>query len=484
MKNQRNSVLLLLAIILSLCCVIVLAGAVIWNAVNRQAAQQVQPEPTAVVEIVEPEATRTTSPDDIGEPTATEVVASPDATRETTSSANLSEEILADMEKIQADVIDLRGLNPAGEFSREILTVEELSERVNNEFFAEYTPEEAVDDARVLALLGLLEPDFDLISLFKELYSEQVLGYYDDDTGEMVIVGSDEFKGPEKLTYAHEYAHALQDENFDFDEGLGFNDDACEEDSERCGAIRALIEGEATLIELQWFLNYATIRDQREIAAYYADLDFSGYDDYPAYLQKDFVFPYDQGYTFAETLFTLGGWQALNAAYANPPVTTEQIIHPEKYPDDTPVPVEFPDLSALLGDGWENLDDNVMGEWYTYLILSRGSQAGFRIDDVQAAEAAAGWGGDRYVVFINRETDDLVLAFKAVWDTPADKREFDSAFRSYGDARFGAAGSFGDGGRLWETDSGVHVFVETGDASIWIAAPTPDLAQQILEAIR
>ncbi len=487
MKNQRNTILILIGIIAALCIVIGLAGILMLNVFSNRTANQPATEPAATVEILETESdvtvTRTPDPAPTG-PTATSVPGDPEPTESSSGDHSLPDDVIQEMEKIQADVIELRGLNPAGSFTREILTREELTERVTTEFFADYTPEEAADDARVLAVLGLLEPDFDLVALFTELYSEQVLGYYDDETGEMVVVGSDNFEGPEKLTYAHEYAHALQDENFDFDQGLQYNDEACEIDTERCAAIQALIEGEASLIELQWFFDYASIRDQQDIIAYYDTLDLSDFETYPAYLQKDFGFPYDQGYTFVESLFVDGGWEAINDAYANPPVSTEQILHPEKYPEDTPVPVPLPDLVSLLGENWEVVDDNVMGEWFTYLILAHGWQPQFRIHDGDAAEAAAGWGGDRYLVLINRDTDEIVLVMKSVWDSNVDKFEFATAFRAYGNARFGPAGAFGSDGQLWETNEGVHIFLDTPGSSIWIAAPNPGLAQEILEAVR
>jgi hypothetical protein len=83
------------------------------------------------------------------------------------------------------------------------------------------------------------------------------------------------------------------------------------------------------------------------------------------------MFPYMSGMEFAQSLFDRGGWDAIDAAYANPPVSTEQILHPDRYPADQPVTVELPDLQSVLGDGWTELYTNVLGEWYTYLILSQ-----------------------------------------------------------------------------------------------------------------
>jgi len=478
MKKRRSNIPLLIGIIISLCICIMATGFWIWNFFGTRFVEGISPAPVETVSTA-PAGQDTTDPPTARATPTSAADAGPDSPAE-----NLPSDVVQNMDLIQQQVIELRGLNPAGPFSRAILSREELEQRVLNDFFADYTPEEAADDARILAALGLLDPDYDLIGLFTELYSEQVLGFYDDETKEMVVVGSSEFGGPEKITYAHEYAHALQDENFDFQNGLQFNDETCEIDTEYCGALQALIEGEATLVELQWFFEHATLNDQQAIIEYYSDVDFSKFESYPAYLQKDFAFPYDQGYLFAEHLYNRGGWEAVNAAYANPPVTTEQILHPEKYPADKPVPVELPELALVLGDGWEQIDDNVLGEWYTYLMLAHGEDPAGRLDEDLAFSAAEGWGGDRYEVWVQRETGQVVLLMKLVWDTPQDKDEFAAAFAGHSDGRFGPSAAFENGARIWEAGPAVHLFEDTGEALIWVSAPDTMLAQQLLEAAK
>ena len=143
-------------------------------------------------------------------------------------------------------------------------------------------------------------------------------------------------------------------------------------------------------------------------------------------------------------------------------------------------------LAVLLG----------MSEWFTASAVAPDLQARWGLTATQV-----GWlttvvqlgfvagtefrtGGDRYLILINRESDEMIFIMKSVWDTVNDKIEFSNAFQAYGEARFGTGASFQDGGQLWEADTGVHTFVETDEATIWIAAPNPNLAQQIYEAIK
>ena len=145
---------------------------------------------------------------------------------------------------------------------------------------------------------------------------------------------------------------SLQDQNYDIKNGLNYNDDACEVDTERCAAIQALLEGDATFSQTFWYQNYATNQDKQQISDFYNSLKSPVYDSAPAFLKEDFVFPYNQGATFVQDIYSQGGWPAVDAVYQDPPVSTEQILHPNLYPSDKPIPVTLPDLTTALGEGW------------------------------------------------------------------------------------------------------------------------------------
>lgn len=344
----------------------------------------------------------------------------------------------AQMDLIQEQVSSYRGLGLLTDLQRAMMSDDELRDVVVNEFFADYTPEDATRDALELSVLGLLEPGFDLLKFYQDLYSEQIAGYYDSETKEMYVIGG-EFTGLERLTYAHEFTHVLQDQHYDMENGLKLNDDTCETDTEYCAAVSALIEGDASLSEQFWFLNNGTEQDRNDIMNFQQTYSSPVFDSSPAFMQEDFLFPYQQGYDFANALYSKGKWAAVDAAYANPPVTTEQILHPEKYPDEKPVPVEIGDYTYDLGPGWSEYDRNVMGEWYTYLILGAGRSPEFRLDAEIARTAAAGWAGDTYLFLINEEKDQTAFIWISAWDTPKDGNEFFDASVEYGNARWGAS---------------------------------------------
>jgi hypothetical protein len=477
---NRRIVFTLLVIITAVCLVlsvvsVLAAGIIIWK-----------PELFSI-ESVSGESTPTqlplSKPDDPGiensdKPEPTSLVEMQENDQEP-----IPPQILVEMELIQRQVIQDRGLEATGIFTRVLYTRDQLSQRVLNDFLEDYSAEEAREDAIVLEAFGLLNSDFDMYKFYLELLSEQVAGFYDNETKEMVIVQDTAFGGSERLTYAHEYTHALQDQNFDFHNGLLYYDEVCEDDSERCAAIQVLLEGDATLSELNWFQNHATSEDQSDILSFLDSYESPVFDSSPDFIAQDFLFPYEFGYEFVNTIYNRGGWDAVDKVYKNLPVSTEQILHPERYPDDRPKIITLPDISASLGDGWDLIDQGEMGEWYTYLILAHGLDPDSRLKDNTASNAAGGWGGDKYYVFYHPDKDKTIMVLRMVWDTPSDAKEFTDAFTTYAQDRFGRPVEEKSDFKSWNGNSEIHHLHFNGAYTTWIFAPDESIADSIWEAI-
>jgi hypothetical protein len=389
----------------------------------------------------------------------------------------LDAEAIAQMVEIEGQVRILRGLQQTRQVEREFLTQGELRQLVMDDFLADFTQEEAFIEARVLALLGLLEPDFDLWNFYADLYTEQVAGFYDSEDEAMAVICGADFGGPEHITFAHEYTHALQDQTYDIEDGLGYNDNHCEADSELCAAIQALIEGDAFLLQEQWLRIYATEEDRADLMEFYANYESPVFDSAPRFLHQDLLFPYMAGLDFVQALYLEGGWAAVDAAYLDPPLSTEQILHPERYPADAPIWLEVPDLSAALGDAWREIDRGVLGEWYTHLALNE------FLPKAVAVEAAMGWGGDYYLAFYNEEKDIDAFVLVSQWDTMPDVHEFDAAFRDYGDARFGQRKTSSSYEASWYSEVSYVLFERLSNQALWILAPNAEIGQALRQAI-
>lgn len=408
---------------------------------------------------------------------ATLSASSPSLPAATATPATLSPQIQAEMDKIQGQVAQLRGLKPAQPVERRLISTTDLRTLIQSDFLKNYSKAQADDDARVYAMLGLVKPHFDLWDLYLNLYTEQVAGFYDDEKKVMFVVQGAGFQGPERLTYAHEYTHALQDQHFDLNGKLGYNQASCESNSERCSGIQALVEGDATLLEDQWLRTYATDQDLAQIQSFYNAFESPVFNSAPSFLQDSFTFPYTSGLSFVQSLYSKDGWASVDSAYGKAPVSTEQIIHPDKYPSDTPILLTEPThLASDLGSGWAQIDDGTMGELFTREVFQS------FLPDSTATTAAAGWGGDFYQAFYDSTADQSAIVIVMAWDTIRDAQEAELAWRNYGDARFGEHSS-SSGVVTWETSSNAAYLQRTSNQTIWIQAPDSSIVDQIEKSV-
>ncbi|MGH2381806.1 MAG: hypothetical protein ACRDG7_11370 [Candidatus Limnocylindria bacterium] len=329
-------------------------------------------------------------------------------------------EAQAILDEIEEQVIAIRGLTEAEIGPAEIISREELAEELLQLFHEEYPLEERERDNIALRALGLLAPDQDIAELQLELLGDQVLGFYDDVEKRMVVVSDAGLDVEARITYAHEYTHALQDAAFGLD---SLETDAAGED-DRGLARTALIEGDATVTMLSWMLQHLS---QGEILEYFETVEIPDTSAIPSWMVAQLAFPYDAGLTWSTAL--AGGdplnpeFAEIDAAYDEPPESTEQIIDLEAWESrETPDAVQVPDLAAALGDGWDEVDATPVGQATINIMLEY-----FGVSLADAQEASDGWGGDRAVI-VTGPDDAFAVAWRLAWDSPTDADEFLAAY--------------------------------------------------------
>jgi hypothetical protein len=326
------------------------------------------------------------------------------------------------IENIFSSVEELRGLSPTNPV---FISSEELTNRINELYEEEYTEEEEEIDKEIYMLLDLIEDSDDLSDILKDVQSEQVSGYYDDESNDFYIVGNEaDLSALEKITIAHEYTHALQDQNFDLST-LPLQD---ENNCDRALAARSLIEGDASLCEFIYAFDQLTSDDMEDLLNEITGIDSEALDDAPAVINETLLFPYEAGLDFVMEAYEEGGWDAINDAYSDPPQSTEQIIHPEKYLSssdyDEPQTVEMPDIKSALGTKWKLKYTDVLGELTTRIYLDT------FISAKSAENAAAGWDGDKLEYWKNN-TGEQLLGMYWIWDSEGDAEEFYDAYLTF-----------------------------------------------------
>jgi len=278
------------------------------------------------------------------------------------------------------------------------------------------------------------------------------------------------------VVLVHELTHAAQDAHFDL-RSLPWNQ---HDNDDLALAATSLLEGDATAV----MLDHMAGRDTSAIA----DLDLlltSGPQMLgspqlalaPRAIQELLIFPYLAGFRTVSELRRRGGWEQVNAAYRDLPLSTEQILHPEKYLDqrDPPQQVRLPEVPPAVVAG-TLVEENVLGEFGLRLLLEE-----FTTTE-EAVQAAEGWDGDRFRVWRHATAPpeggrSWLIVLVTTWDSPTDAREFHQAYvhlvtNKYRQEEEQPTGV--PGRRLWRSERGLVEVVLRGNDVVVIEGVSED----------
>lgn len=331
----------------------------------------------------------------------------------------------------------------------------------------------------VYQALGLVNPWDDLSNFLPNLWADPNGSIYlpDENT---VLIESEEFEIIEKYLYAREYAQALINDQFSLQK-LGIYP-ICTHRLQQCEVLYALIKGNAVREAENWLTTFGP-PDQiwmvDNLAADYFNLPIQSP---PIFIEKELDFPYTAGLEFINSLWDQGGEDLINAVYENFPLTTEQILHPEKYIDrEQEIVLDDLPLNNVLNDDWQEIFNESIGEWLTFQFLSASVDENARIPIGESELAAAGWGGDRTQIYYNAITDQFVVFASWTWDTLTDADEFYSALSDYVNRRFvGAEQIEKIGAECWQTDLATNCIILDASDVIWLNTPDTTVMDLLL----
>jgi hypothetical protein len=260
--------------------------------------------------------------------------------------------------------------------------------------------------------LGMIPDSLNMQKFLIDLLEEQIVGYYDPKTKVLYVV-SDAPREAVGITITHELVHALQDQYISLD-----STQKIQGQNDRQSAAQAVFEGQAVYEQVAAMLggtNVATnlpggwervremIRDNQSSMPVFARA--------PTVIQETLIFPYLSGAEFVRNYKERNPGKSL---YQDMPVSTEQILHPSAFfgTRDIPTAVTLPPLRGAIP-----AYSNTLGEFETRLFLFTHLK-----DQNDAVAGAAGWDGDRYVLF--NTSGGQGIAWATVWDTQADASEF------------------------------------------------------------
>lgn len=376
------------------------------------------------------------------------------------------------VDHIADEVAQLRELPFTDEVDVEFGSGDEVAERVTELVLSEYDGRTADTEGRLLAALGVVAPGTDMQTLRTDLLGQQVAGFYLPETGELMVRVPDdgEIGTLDQITLAHELDHAL------IDQALDFPDDVLADttDSDAARAALAVTEGDATLLMSDWALGNVGLSDQLALATDpSAAAASASLDEVPHYLAQELLFAYTTGMAFVCDVYNEGGWDAVDALYEDLPVSTAQVLDPQRYHEGQ----EPADPSELAAP--EGFTERLTTTWgaanLRWLFEAPGNDPAAALDDPGARALA--WAGGEATVWADGARSAVGFAFVDGGDgTP-----LCASITDWYTAAFPTAESTGDDDAVWRGDQQTAAIACDGDGVRLAVAPTADLATSIVD---
>ena len=310
---------------------------------------------------------------------------------------------------VEHQVETVRGLRYTSHVDVKAISQEQIDRRLTKNFDKTYPVDFYTRRSQAWGTIGVIGAGTSIRDALLTFQTGQVVGFYNPANKQLVYIGDTDLSLNERFILAHELTHAIDDEHF----GLARLDSiAARCDDEAFTAGLGAVEGSAQFFATQVILRFTD--------GVISSGDGGGaLDGVPPFIWDLELWPYSAGTAFIHALDDRGGTALVDRALTTFPVSTEQIIHPERWPNDTPQPVDVPDLGPALGAGWRDLDVMTVGEVWLQLMLK------LRLDADAAGRAATGWDGGLYRAWSDGSQTAVVL--RTVWDTPEDAQEFADA---------------------------------------------------------
>ncbi|MGP8248146.1 MAG: hypothetical protein ACLQVN_26985 [Bryobacteraceae bacterium] len=335
------------------------------------------------------------------------------------------ESICAQVPAITRQLTEISGLELKHPVPCHFISKREVNEFLKKRVKEVASPAEIRAEELTLKKFGLVPADYDLAKNTIDLLTEQAAAFYDYNRKKLFITETTPFETQEPVL-AHELSHALADQNFD----LARYTRQGRKSDDGSTARLAVMEGQATWLMSEYLArrNGTSLKDNREMANMMSAMaDSSGgqypvFENAPLYLRDTLVFPYTKGMLFQQAVFERDGQDSFAEVFRKPPVSTQQILHPERYFSGVqPTDPQLPD--PHLGRAYKSLIGGSLGELEHGILLRQyaGKQT--------AEELAPHWRGSNFELREDKKAGRVVLLYAVEWDSADAARRYFEAYR-------------------------------------------------------
>lgn len=328
-------------------------------------------------------------------------------------SAAPAQSLFEQVDNIVKSLSEITGWKVKRRVPSEMLSKESFRRNMESRMKDKSSKEEIRTEEITLKMFGFVPQNFNLARETLDLVSEQAAAYYDYTKKRLFILDTTTGDMEQRLTLAHELAHALADQHHPL--GKFLNKGSPDDDAET--AREAVMEGQATF--LGWaYLAQAEDQDLDTVLKKLSQQNsenssFPVFNKEPLYMRESLVFPYDAGLTFQYAIYRKHGRDSFDELFTHPPESTQQIMHPERYLEgEKPLDPKPPALDKPLAKKFKMLGEGSMGE-FDHNVLFR-----TYLPEAESIETATHWRGGNYRLYENKREKYPVLAYISEWDSP------------------------------------------------------------------
>ena len=328
-----------------------------------------------------------------------------------------------------AQAVALRGLPMKREVAIERESPEALRASLAQELDKEENRVYLAETELLLKQFRVLKGGESLKTVYLRVMSQQVAAYYDPEKKRVAYVdggavtNAAALPGMDRFVYVHEFCHAVEDGHFDLDrltrDSLSSFD--------RNLALTSLVEGDAVLVGLDGLFAELPMNTTTPVGGFAVSvMGLMGFDDAqakmdgcPAFLGGALLRPYLDGAVFSNRIRREAGWQAVDTIYRSRlPLTTAEILYPERRYLQPFKPAVFEPAEALFGSNGQSVSTNSMGALGTALWLG-----GEKMVTARQFGFLEGWMGDR-IYLLKGAQGDVTTVWLTYLERPSQARAF------------------------------------------------------------
>jgi hypothetical protein len=332
----------------------------------------------------------------------------------------------AGIDEAVAELSDITGWKPLKKVRHDTMDRAGLKRYLEERVKEDIKPEEIRAEEIALKKIGLVPQDFNLARTMVDLLTEQAAAFYDYRKKKLFLMDGGD-PAAQAMVVFHELAHALADQRYDLNRFIkkGKSDDSSL-------ARMAVMEGQATWLMMEHISRKAggSLKDMPPAILDMANRNSDAMSGQfpvlaaaPLYIRASLLFPYSEGLRFNHIVLQKQGQAGFAKVFAEPPVSSHQVLHPEAYFANTrPLDVRLPKLQDEKD--WRTLTSGTLGEFDHAVLIEQYSSK------EQASSIAAHWRGSSAAVVEHKRDKRPVLLYASEWSSPEQARKMFDAYRT------------------------------------------------------